>query len=113
MTEDALLTKTGASVLTRLTMKEKEVITLLGEGMVNRDIAVQLGTSEQVIKNVLRLIYWKTGMDNRLTLVLFCFHHGILACPCPARRHLVRKENLEIGAPHPTRPRSVAARAPA
>jgi two-component system, NarL family, nitrate/nitrite response regulator NarL len=39
--------------------------------MRNREIAIQLGTSEQVIKNYLRKIYNKLGVSDRLELVLY------------------------------------------
>jgi len=48
-------------------------------GFKNRDIAVQLYTSEQVVKNALRHIFDKTGVSDRLELALFVLHHRVLA----------------------------------
>ena len=41
------------------------------QGMRNKEIASQLGTSEQVIKNYLRKIYDKLGVSDRLELALY------------------------------------------
>ena len=42
---------------------------LIVQGCKNKDIATQLGTKEQVIKNYLRSIYDKTGVSDRLELL--------------------------------------------
>jgi len=55
----------------RLSPKELEVITYVTQGMRNKEIAIQLGTSEQVIKNHLRKIYDKLGVSDRLELALY------------------------------------------
>jgi len=39
--------------------------------MRNKKIAIQLGTSEQVIKNYLRKVYAKLGVFDRLELALY------------------------------------------
>ena len=46
--------------------------------MRNKEIAFQLGTTEQVIKNYLRKIYDKLGVSDRLELALYCLHHQLL-----------------------------------
>ena len=69
----------GARVKDRLTPKEMQIVALIVQGCKNKDIAAQLGTKEQVIKNYLRSIYDKTGVSDRLELALFTLHHRILA----------------------------------
>jgi DNA-binding NarL/FixJ family response regulator len=69
----------GARVRDRLTPKELRVIALIVQGFKNKEIANQLGTSEQVIKNYLRSVYDKIGVSDRLELALFTIHHRILA----------------------------------
>ena len=69
----------GARVIDRLTPKEMQIVALIVQGCKNKDIAAQLGTKEQVIKNYLRSIYDKTGVSDRLELALFTLHHRILA----------------------------------
>jgi len=59
-----------------LTIKEVQVSTLVWEGRTNRQIAVVIGTTEQVIKNYLRGIFDKLGVWNRLELALYVAAHG-------------------------------------
>ena len=69
----------GSRVRDRLTPKEMQIVALIVQGCKNKDIATQLGTKEQVIKNYLRGIYDKTGVSDRLELALFVIHHKVLA----------------------------------
>ena len=69
----------GQRVLNRLTPKELQIVALVAEGAKNRDIAQQLNTKEQVVKNYLRSIYDKMGVSDRLELALFTVHHRALA----------------------------------
>jgi hypothetical protein len=46
--------------------------------MRNKEIAYQIGTTEQVIKNYLRKVYDKLGVSDRLELALYCLHHQLL-----------------------------------
>ena len=69
----------GARVRDRLTPKEMQIVALIVQGCKNKDIAQQLNTKEQVIKNYLRSIYDKTGVSDRLELALFTLHHRLLA----------------------------------
>jgi DNA-binding NarL/FixJ family response regulator len=69
----------GTRVRDQLTAKEMKVVALLVQGCKNKEIALRLGTTEQVIKNYLRSIYDKTGVSDRLELALFTTHNRILA----------------------------------
>jgi two-component system, NarL family, nitrate/nitrite response regulator NarL len=62
----------------RLSPKEMAIITCITQGKRNKEIAYQLGTTEQVIKNYLRKIYDKLGVSDRLELALYCLHHKII-----------------------------------
>jgi DNA-binding NarL/FixJ family response regulator len=73
--EDAV----GARVRDRLTSKEMKIVALITQGCKNKEIAIKLGTTEQVVKNYLRSIYDKTGVSDRLELALFTMHHKMLA----------------------------------
>jgi len=55
----------------RLTPKEMRIVALIVQGCKNREIAIRLKTTEQVIKNYLRSVYDKTGVSDRLELALF------------------------------------------
>jgi len=69
----------GLRVRDRLSEKELRIIALVVRGCKNREIAAQLETSEQVVKNSLRAIFDKIGVSDRLELVLFVLHHRMLA----------------------------------
>jgi len=69
----------GTRVRDRLTPKELKIVALIVQGCKNKEIAVRLTTTEQVIKNYLRSIYDKTGVSDRLELALFTIHHRMLA----------------------------------
>jgi len=69
----------GARVRDRLTPKEMKIVALIIQGCKNKEIAMRLGTTEQVIKNYLRSVYDKTGVSDRLELALFTIHHRMLA----------------------------------
>ena len=69
----------GALVRDRLSDRELRIISAVVQGYKNRDIALQLYTSEQMVKNALRNIFDKIGVSDRLELALFTIHHRILA----------------------------------
>jgi hypothetical protein len=56
--------------------------------MKNKEIAVRVGTTEQVVKNYLRKVYDKLGVADRLELALYCLSHhvvdGVKPPPVPA-----------------------------
>ncbi|MDE3187988.1 MAG: response regulator transcription factor [Acidobacteriota bacterium] len=62
----------------RLSPKEMAIIVCITQGKRNKEIAFQLGTTEQVIKNYLRKIYDKLGVSDRLELALYCLHNKII-----------------------------------
>lgn len=61
----------------RLSAKELNIIALITQGKRNKEIASQIGTTEQVVKNYLRKIYEKLGVSDRLELALYCLHHQL------------------------------------
>jgi DNA-binding NarL/FixJ family response regulator len=69
----------GARVRDRLTSKEMKIVALITQGCKNKEIAMRLGTTEQVVKNYMRVIFDKTGVSDRLELALFIYHHKMLA----------------------------------
>lgn len=62
----------------RLTDKEMLIVSCVAQGMKNKDIAHEIGTTEQVVKNYLRRVYDKLGVSDRLELALYCVHHRLL-----------------------------------
>ncbi len=66
---------------THLSDKELLIISLVAQGLKNKEIAQEIGTTEQVIKNYLRKVYDKLGVSDRLELALYCIHHQLLSKP--------------------------------
>lgn len=62
----------------KLSSKELAIIGCITRGMRNKEIAYQIGTTEQVVKNYLRKVYDKLGVSDRLELALYCMHHQLL-----------------------------------
>ncbi len=62
----------------RLSEKELHIISCVTQGMRNKEIAGEIGTTEQVVKNYLRKVYDKLGVSDRLELALYCIHHRLL-----------------------------------
>src|SRR5215469_7722597 len=73
-------TEHGTSPKQQLRLSEKEMLIIGGvtQGLKNKDIAVEVGTTEQVVKNYLRKIYDKLGVSDRLELALYSMHHRLL-----------------------------------
>lgn len=53
-----------------MTEREKEICTLLAEGLTNRQIAERLYISEGTVKNYISSIYDKTGIHDRAKLIV-------------------------------------------
>jgi DNA-binding NarL/FixJ family response regulator len=87
----------GTRVRDRLTPKEMQIVALIVQGCKNKDIATQLGTKEQVIKNYLRSIYDKSGVSDRLELALFTIHHRALAEAAAKAGHMIQMKLLRSG----------------
>src|SRR5208337_584790 len=62
----------------QLTPKETLIVSCVTQGMKNKEIALRVGTTEQVVKNYLRKVYDKLGVADRLELALYCLNSRIL-----------------------------------
>ena len=62
----------------QLTPKESLIVSCVTQGMKNKEIAVRVGTTEQVVKNYLRKVYDKLGVADRLELALYCLNNRVL-----------------------------------
>jgi two-component system, NarL family, nitrate/nitrite response regulator NarL len=56
--------------LSALTAREIQIAKAVAEGRGNREIAAQLGITEQTVKNHLTSIFQKVGVASRLQLAL-------------------------------------------
>jgi DNA-binding NarL/FixJ family response regulator len=62
----------------QLTPKESLIVSCVTQGMKNKEIAVRVGTTEQVVKNYLRKVYDKLGVADRLELALYCLNNRVI-----------------------------------
>jgi DNA-binding NarL/FixJ family response regulator len=62
----------------QLTPKESLIVSCVTQGMKNKEIALRVGTTEQVVKNYLRKVYDKLGVADRLELALYCLNNRVL-----------------------------------
>jgi DNA-binding NarL/FixJ family response regulator len=89
---------TNPKVQPKLSKKELAIISCITRGMRNKEIAYQIGTTEQVIKNYLRKVYDKLGVSDRLELALYCLHHQLL------KTYMQEAETVQIPAVAHTAP---------
>src|SRR5271165_1369938 len=77
----------GTGVPQQLRLSEKEMLIISGvtQGLKNKEIAREVGTTEQVVKNYLRKIYDKLQVLDRLELALYSMNHRLLEGYVPDR----------------------------
>lgn len=68
----------GGRAKVQLTPKESLIVSCVTQGMKNKEIALRVGTTEQVVKNYLRKVYDKLGVADRLELALYCLNHRVV-----------------------------------
>jgi DNA-binding NarL/FixJ family response regulator len=67
----------GSRPKVQLTPKESLIVSCVTQGMKNKEIAIRVGTTEQVVKNYLRKVYDKLGVADRLELALYTLNHRV------------------------------------
>jgi DNA-binding NarL/FixJ family response regulator len=60
-----------------LTKREREVITLVGEGLRNKQIAERLYISEATVRHHLTAIFAKLDVADRFELVIYAYRYGL------------------------------------
>jgi RNA polymerase sigma factor (sigma-70 family) len=60
-----------------LTMRERELIALMCQGLKTQEIAARLYISEKTVRNSLTVLYAKLEVRNRLELVFYGIRHGL------------------------------------
>jgi RNA polymerase sigma factor (sigma-70 family) len=65
-------------VIAQLTSREREVITLVGEGMKNKQIADKLCISETTVRHHLTSILKKLQVSDRLELLIFAYRNSLV-----------------------------------
>jgi two-component system, NarL family, nitrate/nitrite response regulator NarL len=67
--------------IARLTEREREVITLVGEGLRNRHISERLYISEATVRHHLTAIFAKLDVSDRFELAIYAYQHGLAKPP--------------------------------
>lgn len=70
-----------AAKISALTPREREVISLVGEGLKNRDIGTRLFISETTVTHHLSSVFSKLDVSDRLELVIYAFANGLAKPP--------------------------------
>jgi len=66
------------SLIERLTLREREILSLMAEGLHNSEIAAKLYLSEGTVKNQVSSIYGKLGTSDRTQAVLLALNNQLL-----------------------------------
>jgi two-component system, NarL family, nitrate/nitrite response regulator NarL len=74
-------TSSEATKIARLTEREREVITLVGEGLRNKHIAARLYISEATVRHHLTAIFAKLDISDRFELAIYAYQHGLAKPP--------------------------------
>ncbi|HEX4885317.1 MAG TPA: response regulator transcription factor [Casimicrobiaceae bacterium] len=61
--------------LEKLTEREREVVSLIAQGMHNKAIAAELGITDHTVRHHLTAIFAKLGVADRLELAVYAFRH--------------------------------------
>ena len=67
--------------IAELTVREREVIALVAEGMRNRQIGERLFISEKTVRHYLTSVFDKLGVADRLALMIYAFQRGLAKIP--------------------------------
>ena len=75
----------GKRVRARLTPRELRACSMIPLSLSNKEIAKYMNTTEQVIKNLLRDVYDKVGVSDRLELAMYVVAHPSILTPIDAK----------------------------
>lgn len=65
----------------RLTLRERQLISVVGQGFANGEIAVRLRISEATVRNHLTSIFRKLELHSRFELVMYALRQGLIKTP--------------------------------
>jgi DNA-binding NarL/FixJ family response regulator len=60
-----------------LTPRERELVSLVAEGLRNEEVGRRLGITEKTVRNHLTAVFQKLGVSGRLELVVYAYAHGL------------------------------------
>lgn len=61
-----------------LSTREREILTLVANGLTNKEISTRLEISEYTVKNHLKNLFQKLHLNNRVQLAKYAYEHGYL-----------------------------------
>ncbi len=67
-----------AAPLETLTQREREVLTLVGAGLSNQELAARLSISEATVKTHVKRILMKLGLRDRIQAVVLAYESGLV-----------------------------------
>ena len=67
--------------ITALTAREKQIVSLIGEGLKNGEIGARLGIGEKTVRNHLTIIFDKLDVSDRLELAVYAYRQGLAQLP--------------------------------
>jgi DNA-binding NarL/FixJ family response regulator len=76
----------SAAVLARLTCPEREVLTLLGEGLGDREMAERLHVGKETVHTHMVNVLPKLDVETRLQALIFAVRHGLVLIDSPDHR---------------------------
>nr|WP_241195769.1 helix-turn-helix transcriptional regulator [Streptomyces sp. SID10362] len=72
-------------MLKKLSSREREIVRLLADGVSNPDMAETLGISTHTVKDHIRGVYTKLGVDNRVQASRIVWQAQVRAQPATAQ----------------------------
>jgi two-component system, NarL family, nitrate/nitrite response regulator NarL len=70
-----------AAKIATLTEREREVLSIVGEGLKNKEIASRLFISEWTVRHHLTSIFDKLQVSDRVELILYAYRHNLAKPP--------------------------------
>jgi two-component system nitrate/nitrite response regulator NarL len=64
-----------------LSQREREIVSLIGQGLKNKQIAKTLSISEVTVRHHLTSIFSKLDISDRLELIIYAYQHGLAKLP--------------------------------
>ena len=74
----ALAAGPGTGLVEPVTLREREVLALVCEGLPNAEIGERLHLAESTVKTHIKALLAKTGRRNRVELIVHAFRHGLV-----------------------------------
>jgi DNA-binding NarL/FixJ family response regulator len=72
----------------RLTLRERQLITVVGQGYGNSEVAHRLRISEATVRNHLTSIFKKLELHSRFELVMYGLRQGLIKAPGSRQRSI-------------------------